>query len=441
MREGDEIGEKMYNNRIEKLPRKELKELQEKNLKSMLNYAYKNVTMYRRKFKEVGIKPEDIKNLEDLRKVPFTTKDDLRYYYPTGMLAAPIEKIVRFHTSSGTTGDPIVLAYTKRDIKNWSNLTARCLATIGVSEKDVFQNMIGYTLFTGGLGYHYGAELLNAAVIPSGSGKTKTQVKLLKDLKVTSVHAIPSYMIHVAEVCDEIGIDPKRDLYLERGIFGAEPWSNGMREKIEDTFEMDAFDNYGLSELTGPGVAVECECKDGLHLWSDYFLAEIIDPESGEKLNPGEKGELVLTTLKKEAMPILRYRTRDIASLEEEKCACGRTHPRISKIFGRTDDMIIVRGTNVFPTQIEDVLIRIPGLGNNYQLMVDRDVLDELTIKVEMTEDIFSGELFDLLELKGRVERELGAVLNLRTNVELVEPKTIPISEGKIKRIVDLRSP
>ena len=429
----------MYDEKIEKLPRKELKELQEKRLKKILLYAYKNVPLYRRKFKDAGIKPEDIKSIEDLRKVSFTTKDDLKDYYPTGLLATPLSKIVRFHASSGTTGNPIVVAYTKGDVKNWANLTSRCLATIGISEKDRFQNMMGYGLFTGGLGYHYGAELLGAAVIPAGSGNTKRQIKLLKDFKVTSVHAIPSYMLHVAEVCEEMGIDPKKGLYLERGIFGAEPWSEATRGKIEDAFDMDAFDNYGLSEMTGPGVAVECECKDGLHLWSDYFLAEIIDPESGEKLSPGEKGELVLTTLKKEAMPILRYRTRDITSLDEEKCACGRTHPRISKIFGRTDDMIIIRGTNVFPSQVEDVLMKIPGLGNNYQLIIDRGVMDELTIKVEMSEDIFSGELFDLLELKKRVEEELRAVLDLRTNVELVEPRLIPRMEGKAQRIVDLR--
>ncbi|WP_229234283.1 phenylacetate--CoA ligase family protein [Candidatus Methanoliparum sp. LAM-1] len=396
--------------------------------------------IYIKKFKDVGLRPEDIKDIDDLTKLPFTTKDNLRNNYPFGMLAVPMKDVVRLHTSSGTTGNPIVLAYTKKDLENWARLTARCLSTIGVNENDVFQNMIGYHMFTGGLGYHYGAELLNATVIPAGSGNTRRQVKMFKDFKVTAVHAIPSYMFHIADVCSEMNIDPIQDLYLKKGIFGAEPWSNSIRDRLEDVFGINAYDNYGLSEMSGPDVAVECECKGGLHLWSDYFLAEIIDPVSGERLEDGEKGELVLTTLCKEAMPLIRYRTRDITILADEECSCGIKHPRISRLLGRTDDMIVVRGTNVFLSQIEDVLLKIPGIRDNYQIIINRDVMDELIIKVEVTKDIFNDEPFTLLALKNRAENELRTVLNLKTTVELVEPQSIPDGPGKTKRIVDFRS-
>ncbi|HIH40533.1 MAG TPA: phenylacetate--CoA ligase [Halobacteria archaeon] len=424
---------------IERIPADKLVSLQEKRLKKIINYAYSNVGLYKKKFKEAGLRPDDIRNIDDLAKLPFTTKDDLRNNYPFGMLAVPMKDVIRLHTSSGTTGNPIVLAYTRRDLENWAKLTARCLSVIGVTKNDVFQNMIGYHMFTGGLGYHYGAELLNATVVPAGSGNTKRQIKMLKDFKVTAVHAIPSYMFHIADLCSEMNIDPIRDLYLKKGIFGAEPWSNTTRERLETIFGIDAYDNYGLSEMSGPGVAVECEYKDGLHLWSDYFLAEVIDPISGERLEDGKKGELVLTTLCKEAMPILRYRTRDITILTNEECFCGRGHPRISRLLGRTDDMIVVRGTNIFPSQIEDVLLKIPGIRDNYQIIIDRDVMDELTIKVEVTKDIFNDEPFSLLNLKNRAEDELKAVLNLKTTVELVEPQTISGETEKTKRIVDLR--
>ncbi|RLF60493.1 MAG: phenylacetate--CoA ligase, partial [Thermoplasmata archaeon] len=341
--------------------------------------------------------------------------------------------------SSGTTGKPTVVSYTKEDIENWSKIMARCLATTGMTSEDIIQIAYGYGLFTGGLGFHYGAELLGASVIPASGGETKRQIMLLHDMKATVLACTPSYSLYIAEVARQMKIDPKKDLKLRIGIFGAEPWSEATRKKIENSLDLRAHDVYGLSEIYGPGVGIECEEQNGLHIWGDHFIAEIIDPETGERLDEGKKGELVLTTLTKIAMPLLRYRTRDITILTKEECSCGRSHPRMLRVLGRTDDMLIIRGVNVFPSQIEHVLMQIPEVGENYQIIVDRDILDKLLVRVEVTEKVFSDKLKDLLALEKKIERELKEVLNVSAKVELVSPGSIPRTPGKAKRIIDLR--
>jgi len=377
--------------------------------------------------------------LDDLGKIPFTVKDDLRNAYPLGMLAVPRSEIIRIHASSGTTGKPTIVAYTRKDIETWSELMARVLTSVGITKHDTMQLIYNYAFFTGGLGFHYGAERIGATVIPSGVGNTKKQILTMRDLEVTAFSSTPSYALYIAEYAEkELGIDIS-EFKLRVGVFGAEPWSEGLRKKIEDAYGIEAYDNYGLSELCGPGVSVECSERQGLHVWSDHFIVEVIDPETGEKLDEGKKGELVFTTLTKEAMPLLRYRTRDISMLFEEECACGRTHPRIARIHGRSDDMLIIRGVNVFPSQIEHVLMQIPEVGENYQIVVDRDILDTLIIKVEVTERIFKGEIEDLINLKNKIEKELKSALDVKAKVQLVEPGTIPRSKGKAQRIIDLR--
>jgi len=424
---------------FEKMRADEIKKLQEERLKKIVRYCYENVAFYRKKFKEAKIAPEDIKSLDDLDKIPFTVKDDLREHYPYGILAVPLKDVVRFHASSGTTGKPTVVSYTKEDIETWSRIMARCIATAGVTSEDILQNAYGYGLFTGGLGFHYGAEMLGTSVIPISGGGTKRQVMLLRDMKATVLTCTPSYALYISEVAKEMGVDPRKDFNLKIGIFGAEPWSEGLRKKIEDALDLRAHDIYGLSEIYGPGVGIECEEQNGLHIWGDHFIAEIIDPKTGERVDEGEKGELVLTTLTRVAMPMLRYRTRDITILTEEECECGRAHPRMLRVLGRSDDMLIIRGVNVFPSQIEHVLMQIPEVGENYQIVVDRDVLDKLLVKVEVTEKVFSDKLADLLALEKKIERELKEVLNVYAKVELVSPGSIPRTPGKAKRIIDLR--
>ena len=424
---------------VEQMKREDLEKLQEERLRKIVRYCYENVPFYRRKFKEKGLEPDDIRGLDDIGKLPFTTKDDLREHYPFGMIAVPRSKIVRFHASSGTTGKPTIVAYTKRDIENWAELMARVLTCVGITKEDTMQLIYNYAFFTGGLGFHYGAEKIGAAVIPSGVGNTKKQILTMRDLEVTAFSSTPSYALYLAEYAEkEMGIDVRK-LKLRIGIFGAEPWSEATRKKIENAFEIEAFDNYGLSELCGPGVSVECEEKNGLHVWSDHFLVEVVDPETGERLDEGKEGELVFTTLMKEAMPLLRYRTRDISVIYPDECSCGRTHVKIAKIRGRTDDMLIIRGVNVFPSQIEHVLMQIPEVGENYQIIVDRDILDKLLVRVEVTEKVFSDKLKDLLALEKKIERELKEVLNVSAKVELVSPGSIPRTPGKAKRIIDLR--
>lgn len=424
-----------------KLKLGEIKELQGKLLKRLVSSVYENVPFYRKRFKEAGLDPGDIRGIEDLqRKFFFTVKDDLRANYPLGMLAVPKRDVVRLHASSGTTGLPTIMAYTQGDIERWSELNARCLAVAGASDEDVVQVAYGYGLFTGGLGLHYGAERMGAKVIPASVGGTKRQIKLMRDLGATVLCCTPSYALYIAEVAEEEGVDPREGLSLRLGIFGAEPWSEGIRKKVEEALDLRAHDIYGMSELYGPGVAIECEERNGLHVWCDHFIVEVVDPKTGEPLEPGEEGELVFTTLTKEAMPLIRYRSRDISVLSEEPCACGIEHPRVLRIRGRTDDMIKVRGVAVFPSQVEEVLSKISGLAGHYQLVVDKDgPLDKLKVRVEVAPEHFSDRLSDLMKLQSRVEEELHETLAIRAEVELVEPKGIPRSEGKAQRVVDLR--
>ncbi len=426
-----------YWQREEVLPKKELEDIQLKRLKWVVNHAYRNVPFYRRKMKEAGVHPWDVKKREDIAKLPFTTKEDLRDNYPFGLFAVPKEEVVRIHMSSGTTGKPKVVGYTKNDLENWINMVARCLYMVGVRKGDVFQNMVSYTFFTGGLGFHYAAERIGAMVVPSGAGNTEKQIQYMLDFGTTVIHCTPSYALHIKEVAESMDIDP-RELPVRIGCFGAEPWSENTRKRIEDAFDIKAFDSYGLSEMNGPGVAFECEERNGLHIWIDHYFVEIVD-EEGNPVGEGEKGELVLTTLTKEAMPILRYRTGDITYLIDERCSCGRTHPKISRILGRVDDMIVVRGVNVYPSQIEHALMSIPEVGDHFQVIVTRNTLDEITVRVEMNEKAFTDELESLKRIQEKVQRTLQKELNLRVNVELVEKGTIERSTGKAKRVIDLR--
>lgn len=429
----------MFEPEIEKMKLKGIVELQNKRLRKMVRYAYENVPFYKKKFKDVGIEPEHIKSSEDLHKVPFTVKDDLREHYPYGILAVPRESIVRFHASSGTTGIPTVVGYTKKDIETWSRLMARTIACPGVKKGDIMQNVYGYGLFTGGLGFHYGAELLGVSVIPTSAGNTKRQLKMLKDMKATVLACTPTYSLYLSEAAEEEGYSPKEDFTLKFGLFGAEAWSEEARKKIQDSLGLGAYDCYGLSELYGPGVAMECEFQNGLHVWTDEFLVETIDPESGEVLEPGKKGELVFTMLTREAMPLLRYRTRDLAAISQEECECGRYHARIMRVSGRSDDMLIIGGVNVFPSQIEEVLFKTPELGDQFQIFVDREKLDKLTIKVELSLEASNDDKLNREGLKKKIMEELVAVITIKPRIELLEPKTIPRSVGKAVRVVDLR--
>ncbi|MEM2747619.1 MAG: phenylacetate--CoA ligase [Archaeoglobaceae archaeon] len=425
--------------REEALSRKELEELQFKRLKQTIKRAYENVEFFRKRLKSVGLTPDDIKSFEDFAKVPFTTKEHFVENYPFGLIAVPKSEIVRIHTSSGTSGKPKVVAYTANDVETWTNLVARCLYMVGVRKWDVFQNMANYAFFTGGLGIHMGAERIGAVTIPAGVGNTERQVRYMVDFGTTAVHSTPSYALHVKEVAEEMGLIDK--LKLRIGCFGAEPWSENTRKRLEDAFGIDAYDSYGLSEMNGPGVAFECREKQGLHIWIDHYFVELIDPRTGERVGEGEKGELVLTPLTKEAMPLLRYRTGDVTMLETDKCSCGRAHPRLMRIFGRSDDMLIVRGINVFPSQIEHVLMQIPEVGDNFQILLTRKgALDEITVRVEVKDEFFTGEIEDLKKLQQKIQRALQGELMLRTNVELVEKGSIERSMGKAKRVVDLRS-
>jgi phenylacetate-CoA ligase len=429
----------MFEPELEKMKLDEIERLQEKKIQKMVGYAYDNVPFYKKKFQEVGIYPDDIKSISDYHKVPFTVKDDLRDHYPYGILAVPREEVVRFHSSSGTTGIPTVVSYTRADLKTWSRLMARTIACPGVKKGDIMQNIYGYGLFTGGLGFHYGAELLGVSVIPTSTGNTKRQLKIIKDMKSTVIACTPSYALYLAEAAAEEGYNPKEDFNLKFGLFGAEAWSEEARKKIQDSLGLGAYDCYGLSELYGPGVAMECEHQMGLHVWSDEFLVETIDPKTGEVLEPGKRGELVFTMLSREAMPLLRYRTKDLAEISYEECQCGRAHPRILRVSGRSDDMLIIGGVNVFPSQIEDVLFKIPGLGDQYQIYVDRKILDKLTIKVELSPEAAEDKDLDRDALYKKIIDELMAVITIRPKIELLEPKSIPRSVGKAVRVVDMR--
>ncbi len=429
----------MYNPQIEAMPRNELKELQLERLRQTVKRCEEMVPFYRKRLRDAGITWKEITSLDDLRRIPFTTKDDLRDNYPFGMFAVPVREIVRIHASSGTTGVPTVVGYTKNDIDMWSELMARALVAGKTEKSDIVQVAYGYGLFTGGLGFHYGVERLGASVIPISGGNTKRQIRMMVDLGTTVLCCTPSYALYMAETAEEMGIDFK-ELKLKSGIFGAEPWSDRMREKIERILNLSAFDIYGLSEVMGPGVAIECEHKQGLHIFEDAFIPEIIDPDTGEVLSPGKQGELVFTTLTKEGMPLLRYRTRDISSIDEGECPCGRTHVRMRRVSGRTDDMLIIRGVNIFPSQIESVLMNIEGLSPHYQLVVDRvGGLDILEVQVEVTEEMFSDRVRGLEEWEEVIQSEIESYLGISVKITLVEPRTIARSEGKAIRIIDNR--
>ncbi|MDP2897896.1 MAG: phenylacetate--CoA ligase [bacterium] len=430
----------IFDEKHECMPLDSLRELQEKRLRAAVKVAYEKVAHYKRVFDENRLKPEDIKTLDDLDKIPFTYKNDLRDNYPFGMLAVPLHDVAEIHASSGTTGNPTVVAYTKNDIALWSHVMARTFACAGATPNDIVQNAYGYGLFTGGLGFHYGALELGASIVPTSSGQTKRQLKLIQDFGSTVITCTPSYSVHMAEEAMASGIDP-RTTTIRLGILGAEPWSEEMRREIEEKWAMDAIDIYGLSEIIGPGVAVECPAKNGLHLFSDHFFPEIINPETGERLPDGGRGELVLTTLTKEALPLLRFRVGDITSITHEPCeACGRTMPRIAKIFGRTDDMLIVRGINVFPSQIESVLLSVEGAEPHYLIVVDRERgLDRLEIQVEVSQQLFTDEVKGLETLRDKISDEIENVLGVKAAVKLVEPQTIERSMGKAKRVIDNR--
>jgi phenylacetate-CoA ligase len=421
------------------MPRDEIGQLQLERLQATLNRAYKNVTCYRTKFNGLGIAPEDITSLSDLAKLPFTTKEDLRLNYPYGMFAVPLREVVRIHSSSGTTGKPTVVGYTKNDLKTWSNLVARFMTAAGVTHDDVVQIAFGYGLFTGAFGLHYGSETIGAAVIPMSGGNTEKQIMIMQDYKSTVLVCTPSYAVTIADRIEKLGIDPKT-LSLKVGLFGGEPWSEAMRREIESRLSISATDNYGLSEVIGPGVAGECGYKCGMHIFEDAFIPEIIDPETCEVLPPGSVGELVLTTISKEAFPMIRYRTRDITSLDYDVCECGRTMVRMKKTMGRSDDMLIIKGVNVFPSQIEEVLVDIEGCEPHYQLVVDRKgAMDVLEVCIEVTEHIFFDEMRKQRAFLEMVEKKIDSVLGVGVTVKLVEPNSIPRNEGKASRVIDKR--
>ncbi|MDN5332296.1 MAG: phenylacetate-CoA ligase [Tepidanaerobacteraceae bacterium] len=429
----------MLFSKIEALGRVKLEELQLERLRNTVDYAYKNVPFYRKLFDERGLRPEDIKTLKDITKIPFTTKDDLRGAYPYGMFAVPLRKVVRIHASSGTTGKPTVVGYTRKDIETWAELVARIAFMAGVREEDIAQIAFSYGLFTGAFGLHYGLEKIGATVIPISSGNTERQIRIMKDFGSTVLVSTPSYALYMAEIADEMGIKSS-ELKLRLGLFGAEGSTKEMKREIERRFNIVATENYGLSEIIGPGVSGECHVKEGLHIAEDHFLVEIIDPDTGENLDYGEKGELVITTLTKEAMPLLRYRTRDITSLNPEPCKCGRTFVRMSPVQGRTDDMLIIRGVNVYPSQIESVLMGIKGIGPHYEIIVTKKgYLDELTVNVELADPEMLEKHRLLEELKETVRSKLKSVLQIDVNVRLVEPKSLARFEGKAKRVKDLR--
>ncbi|MEI6213258.1 MAG: phenylacetate--CoA ligase [Desulfuromonadales bacterium] len=430
-----------FNEEFETLPRAALEALQLKRLKATLERVYANVPFYKSVYDSAGICPSMVNSLDDLKKLPFTTKQDMRDSYPYGLFASPMDEIVRIHASSGTTGKPTVVGYTAKDISIWSELMARSFVAAGAHKGDIIHNAYGYGLFTGGLGAHYGAELLGASVIPISGGNTKRQIMIMQDFGSTVLTCTPSYSLFMAEEAHAEGVDFKK-LKLRVGIFGAEPWSEAMRSEIEQKLNLSAIDIYGLSEIMGPGVAIECiEAKRGLHIWEDHFIPEIIDPETGERLREGERGELVITTITKQGIPLIRYRTRDITSLTCEPCVCGRSHARITRMSGRSDDMLIIRGVNVFPSQIEAVLVGIEGIEPHYMLQVDRQgTLDTLTVQVEVSEELFSDEIKVLQALSRRVEKEIKDMLGVTCTAKLVEPKTIQRSEGKAKRVQDNRT-
>lgn len=428
-----------WNEEIETMDRTRLNELKLRRLQETIFRTYSFVPFYRQQMDAAGVKPTDIKSLSDIEKLPFTNKSDLRDNYPFGLFAIPMSEVVRIHSSSGTTGKPTVVGYSRNDLDNWANLIARGLTSVGATRHSVVQVSYGYGLFTGGLGAHAGAEKLGASVIPASGGNTSRQVMLMRDFGTTHLACTPSYALHMYEVMLKGGIDPG-ELRLKAGIFGAEPWSENMRRDIEKKLQIKAYDIFGLSEIIGPGVAIECQERAGLHLWEDHFLAEIIDPETGKVLPPGEQGELVITTITKEALPMVRYRTHDLTQIDLTPCACGRTHMRIGKVLARSDDMLIIRGVNVFPSMVEHVLLKSDGVEPHYLLVVDRvGPLDVLEIQVEVSEKVFSDEVRKMENLNKQLKKDLESALGVQVNVRLKEPGSMPRSEGKAQRVIDNR--
>ena len=426
-----------WDKQIETLKRPALEQLQVKRLQATLRRVAQSVPFYQQRFAELELKPHDIKTLADVRRLPFTTNADLRATYPRGLMAVPTNEVSRLHTSSGTTGKPKALFFSRKDVDHAAELIARCMVMTGVTRDDVFQNMMTYGLFTGALVMHYGAEKVGCLVIPAGPGNSEKQLLLMQDFRTTVFHLTPSYALYFATYLESKGINPRKDLALRKAFVGAEPYTEETRRKIEHALGVAVYNSYGLSEMNGPGVAFECEHKSGMHLWEDHFILEIVDPQTGEPLPEGQRGELVLTTLCREAMPILRYRTRDIASILPAPCPCGRTHRRISRITGRTDDMLIVRGVNFYPQQIEQVLMGLPQVGRNYLILLDG--LDEMTVKVELAEAGFDGQVEHLVHLQSEITSRLRSEILTKPKVELVPPGTLPVSEGKAKRVIDNR--
>jgi phenylacetate-CoA ligase len=431
---------KYWNEKIETMPVEELRNYQLQKLKAQVKHCYEHSSFYHKKFDEIHLKPDDIKSLEDLSKIPFTVKNDLRDNYPFGMVTVKPQEIVEVHASSGTTGNPIVGAYTKGDMDVWQELMARSIYTVGGRQSDVIHIAYGYGLFTGGLGFHYGAQKLGAKIVPASGGMTQRQIKLMRDLDATILACTPSFAVYLAETMVQDGIDPRKDLKLRLGMFGAEPWSNHIRKRVEKEMGINAYDVYGLTELCGPGVSIECPEHDGLHIWEDHFIIETIDPDTGEVLSPGEEGELVFTTLTKTAMPMLRYRTRDISKIETQTCKCGRTHARMMRVHGRSDDMLIIRGVNVFPSQIEYAVMCFSELASQYLIVVDRPgALDTFVVKVELCDKASKDQSLDKNALKADIQKRIHIVTGITAEVEIVKLGELPRSEGKAKRVLDLR--
>lgn len=430
---------KFWNAEVECMEREQLKKLQLQRLKQTVKKVSEHVPYYAKKMMDNGICADDINTLEDLKKLPFTNKEDLRITYPFGMFASPLEDIIRVHASSGTTGKQTVVGYTKADIETWSENMARCLIMAGVKKDSRIQNCYGYGLFTGGLGVHYGGERVGAIVIPASTGNTERQINMLKDFKSTCICCTPSYALYLADTMNHMGIK-KNELRLTSGIFGAEPWTEEMRQKIESQLGLKAFDIYGLSEIMGPSVSQECECQNGLHIWEDSYIPEVINPETGEVLPDGEVGGLVITTINKEGIPLIRYKTGDICSLSAQPCDCGRTHTKMTKPIGRTDDMIIIRGVNIFPTQIESVLFNFTEVSPHYQIVVDRiNNLDNLKVNIELIDYIMPEDTSILDQLRSSVAKKLESVIGISAKIDIVQPQSIRRSEGKAVRVIDNR--
>ena len=430
---------KSWDPRVEEMPRDELQTMQYRLLKTLVYRLYSFSPFYHDRMREESVHPDDIRTLEDIRKLPFMYKRDLRDNYPDKIFVAGQDDLVRYHVSSGTTGKPTVVGYTRNDLDNWTTSLARGLVSCGLGRGDVLQVSYGYGLFTGGLGLHYGAERIGATVLPTSVGNTERQIELMQDLHTTAIACTPSYLLHMGEVAEKMGVSIKDDTNLRTGILGAEPWSDTMKHRIEDWLGIKAYDIYGTSELSGP---MFCECTEqvGFHVWGDLAYVEILDPETGEQLEPGQQGEMVITMLQKEALPMVRFKIGDITSFDDSVCGCGRTHPRVQRISGRVDDMLIIRGINVFPSQIEYTLLTIPEVGQHFMIEVDRKgALDDMLVKVEVKKEAFSDKITDLMAIRKKVEQRLRNALNVAVNVELVEPGSLPRFEGKAKRVIDRR--